>query len=65
MLASYAVNAALYWSATDGFSLPADTQEEIAPQGVVFGAEDRRLAQNSLEVFGALLGGCTHQRREA
>jgi hypothetical protein len=38
--------------------LASDSQQEIAPQGSVLGAEDRRRAQNGLEVVGALLRGC-------
>jgi hypothetical protein len=50
--------------------LAADSQEESAPQGGVFGAEDRRRAQNGLEVVGALLylpGSytCPHTSRSA
>jgi hypothetical protein len=57
VLASYSVNAALYWPATDGLSLPL-TRRSRSPRMFVFGAEDRRRAENSLEVVGALLGSC-------
>jgi hypothetical protein len=39
--------------------LAAHSQEEIAPQGGVFGSEERGRVQNGLEVVGALLGGCS------